>query len=65
MIAVYPYKVNMIRLDWTPDVQRWFIDIIGPGNFKYCKSSDNFTYLRYGFKNEEDALAFKLRFGIT
>jgi len=59
----YQYLVKVNRLDWSTELNDWLNTIVGTDNVKYVKSYDNYTYLRYGFTNEEDALAFRLRFG--
>lgn len=60
---LFPYRVKMLHKNWHPGVQLWMRQNVGVGNFKYIKPADAAKYLRYGFKDEEDALAFKIMFG--
>lgn len=70
----YPYKTKMKVKDWNFDVHHWFNSIpsddwcrIGQMNDRiYNADRDCFeygySYNVYSFKNEKDALAFKLKF---
>jgi hypothetical protein len=53
----------MKRQDWNPGVRYWLKTRAGDGNYQYRKGKDNFTYLQYAFRNEDDATAFKITFG--
>jgi hypothetical protein len=61
--SLFPHRAQMLHADWHPGVHAWLRQNIGDGNFKYIKPKDAHKYLRYGFRTEEDALAFKLMFG--
>jgi len=52
-----------LKKNWTPEVQFWLKTKAGQGNYQYRKPQDAFVYLQYAFSKEEDALAFKIKFG--
>lgn len=62
-MSEFPHKVKMLRSNWNPGVQFWLRTNAGVGNFQYRRPKDAYTYLQYGFRNQEDATAFKIKFG--
>lgn len=63
VLTEFSYVVKISHRDWTPAVSQWLRENIGRDSFQYHKGSDNYSYLGYGFRNEEDAIAFKIKFG--
>lgn len=56
------YRVTIPSSSWSPSMNKWLKTVVGNGNFMYVSPQDAFKYLRYGFRKEEDALAFKLKY---
>lgn len=60
----YPYSIIIKRAIWSPEFHFWLKNSVGQGNFQYRKSQDNYNFMKYVFRREEDIVALKLRFGI-
>jgi hypothetical protein len=60
--ADFPFRATMKHADWSPEVSSWLRYNVGADNHIYIRPADAYTYLRYGFKYEEDATAFRLMF---
>lgn len=66
MFEDYPYHVMMWSRDWSPNVGLW-LDKLEKNSWRRYKDpldyGEDTSELDYYFKKEEDALAFKIRFG--
>lgn len=58
----FPYRVLILHSSWSPEVNLWLRTNAGKDQYRYIRPANAARYLRYGFKNQYDALAFKLRF---
>lgn len=63
-MSEYPYNIIFKKEFWTPELNHWLKNSVGQGNFQYRKGQDNYNFMKYVFRNEEDVVAFKLRFGL-
>jgi hypothetical protein len=59
---LFPYRCTILYVNWHPGVHHWLRQSVGDGNFKYIKPQDAGKYFLYGFRYEDDSLAFKLIF---
>lgn len=60
----YPYSITIKKAIWSPEFNQWLKNSVGQGNFQYRKGQDNYNFMKYVFRREEDIVALKLRFGL-